>query len=76
MFSVASVLVMRVTRAIYRLTGDSSPGVCASTESNKTLDSRSSVPSRGELCSKEKFRLRPSGGVIGRRAGLVEFYRS
>src|SRR5689334_8969363 len=65
---------MRVTRATYRLAGDGSPGVCASTESNKTLDSRSSVPSGGELCSKEKFRFRPSGGVIGREATVVEHW--
>jgi hypothetical protein len=74
-FSVLSVLVMRVTRATYRLAGEGRPSVYASIESNRTLDSRSLVPSRGELLSNKKLRLGPSGSVIGGKATLVEFYR-
>jgi hypothetical protein len=66
---------MRVTRATYRLVGEGSSSICASTESNSTLNSRSLVPSGGELCSNEKFRLRPLGGVIGRGAAPVKFRR-
>jgi hypothetical protein len=63
---------MRVTRATYRLAGDGSPSVSANTVSKSTLDSRSSIPSGGELCSKEKLRFRPSGDVIGREATIVK----
>jgi len=66
---------MRVTRATYRLAGEERFSVCVSTESNRTLDSRSLVPSGGELLSNEKLRLGPSGGVIGGKATLVEFCR-
>jgi hypothetical protein len=64
-FSIASVSVIRVTRAIYRLAGEGTLGVYVRTESNNILDSRSSVPSSGELFSNEKLRLRPSSGVMG-----------
>jgi hypothetical protein len=71
MFSVVSVLVMRVTRAIYRLAGEGRPSVYVSTESNKTLEFRSLLPSRGELLSNEKSRLGPSGGACGGKADVV-----
>jgi hypothetical protein len=66
-----SVLVMRVTRATYRLAGEGRPSVYVSTESNKTLEFRSLVPSRGELLSSKKLRLGPSGGVCGDKADVV-----
>jgi hypothetical protein len=62
---------MRVTRATYRLAGEGRPSVYVSTESNKTLEFRSLVPSRGELLSNEKSRLGPSGGVCGGKADVV-----
>jgi hypothetical protein len=63
---------MRVTRATYRLAGDESPSVFANTVFKSTLDSRSSVLSGGELCSKEKLRFRPSSSVIGREVTIVK----
>jgi hypothetical protein len=64
-FSIASISVIRVTRAIYRLAGEGTLGIYVRTEFNNILNSRSSVPSSGELFSNEKLRLRPSSGVMG-----------
>jgi hypothetical protein len=71
MFSVVSVLVIRVTRATYRLAGEGRPSVYVSTESNKTLEFCSLVPSRGELLSNKKLRLGPSGSVYSGKADVV-----
>jgi hypothetical protein len=72
-FSTVSVLVIRVTQATYRLAGEGSPSVYVSSESNKILDSYSSVPSRGELLSSEKLRLSSLGSVARGKATLVLF---
>ena len=71
--TLVSVSAMRVTRASYRLAGEGSPKVCASTVLNNILDSRSSVPSGRELLSNEKSRLGPSGGVCGGKAAVAVF---
>ncbi len=67
------VSAIRVTRAIYRLADEGSPGVCVNTESSNILDSRNLIPSKGELFNNEKSRLGSLGSVTRGRTGPVAF---
>ena len=66
-----SVSIIRVTRAIYRLAREGRPSVYISIESNKILEFRSLVLSRGELLSNEKLRLGPSSSIYSGKADIV-----
>ena len=67
------VSAMRVTRLIYRLTGVGTFSTSISISFNKILDLRSSVPSRDELISSKKSRLRWSDGVCGLEGRIIVY---